>query len=299
MILDSDDEEDSHEQSIASTNPMAVVGDEVVVASTVILGSGHGSVSSMIPKQNSNRSDENVLINMANGHTEVKMEVNDCDDDIPLIVVQALMNASPNAEPLTNKITHKRFSSKNIGSSSANMQGRSNDTNSPSLSNITSNKSLAKNKKTTQTRSMTKIPAQFISKMPKKLCEYSSNKSTDAERRERRHTVAKPYQSKRCKERFSRLDALQSHAKVHALNFVLGTLKAFLYPGCSKYFTLKTERDAHIKVCNERRYECHICKKNLFADRIHLKQHTRTHSGEKLLLCVTFHFQRLFETTFK
>lgn len=167
VILDSDDEEDSHEQRIVSTNPKAVVGDEVGVATDSITTNGRGSSASMIQNQNSNRNDGNVSINMDDGHVGVKMGVDDIDD-IPLIVIQALLNAPPNAEPMTNKVSHKRSSSKNVERSIANMQSRSNVTNSRSLSNITPNESLANNKRTVQAWSVIATPAQSISKVPRK-----------------------------------------------------------------------------------------------------------------------------------
>ena len=84
-ILDSDEEEDSHEQPIASTSQKAVVANEFVLVNDVIMESEDETMASMNLNQNDKRNDG----------TEVKKEIKkpkqietSDGDDIPFERIQ-------------------------------------------------------------------------------------------------------------------------------------------------------------------------------------------------------------------
>ncbi|XP_055306157.1 zinc finger protein 569-like [Sitodiplosis mosellana] len=240
-------------------------------------------------------SNQNNNVVMAEGKVSVKTEpqTERIGEDIPLVSVRdgrqmqigwndCPMNTRPNGKTQTDAVSHKKNDLAAIERAGVSVQGRLNDTNSRSVHNISYNNSLA-SKNAMQTSTMTTTPAQMFSKVAKRhkcrFCEYSSNHNHHIKVHERIHTGEKPHQCRRCNKCFTKMNNLKRHAKVHAKEF------AFHCAGCFEGFTQKTEHDAHVKVCKSPRYECHICKKNSFVHKGHLKDHVRTHSGEKPFRC--------------
>lgn len=84
LILDSDDEEDSHEKSNASTNQKAVVADDFLLENDIVMES-EDKTASMEQNQNNKH---NVGTEVKKEISELKKEEMNSGDDIPLVLIQ-------------------------------------------------------------------------------------------------------------------------------------------------------------------------------------------------------------------
>lgn len=93
--------------------------------------------------------------------------------------------------------------------------------------------------------------------------------------------VLRPYQCHVCFNRYSHLNHLQAHQRVHTVE------KPFSCRICHKRFGTSAGATSHeLKHSNsgERRYQCTVCHKK-FITSANVKVHMRTHTGEKPFEC--------------
>ncbi|XP_031620460.1 zinc finger protein 717-like [Contarinia nasturtii] len=134
-------------------------------------------------------------------------------------------------------------------------------------------KSLRKKKPTSSNPMGTKKRFQC------ELCEYSSNRNWDFNIHTRTHTGERPHRCDTCHKEFTQPNHLKQHKVTHTKEFL------FHCRGCFSGFSQKAVRDAHEKFCKMRCYECHICQKFVTVYKAKLKDHMRTHNGEKPFRC--------------
>lgn len=87
----------------------------------------------------------------------------------------------------------------------------------------------------------------------------------------------KPYKCDTCKTRFTRIDYLKVHLRVHTEERRCGV--------CDKNFASSCHLRDHVRShTGERPFECTVCEKR-FTRMNTLKDHLRVHTGEKLYKC--------------
>lgn len=113
------------------------------------------------------------------------------------------------------------------------------------------------------------------------------------------HTDERPYQCNNCSRRFHSVSNLNVHQREHVKRY------KFHYVECGLGFRKESDKNAHDKECENRRYECYLCKPssldictedkndlnrrkrtfNTTKFKKDLKHHMQRHTGEKPFLC--------------
>ena len=111
------------------------------------------------------------------------------------------------------------------------------------------------------------------------VCGYVSFNMGNVKRHIRTHTGEKPYRCDRCARRFASAEILLKHAATHIEDF------PFHCRACFRGFSLKAEAVAHEKHCQQRHFECYLCKKLVTCVKYELTRHMRKHTGDKPFRC--------------
>lgn len=99
------------------------------------------------------------------------------------------------------------------------------------------------------------------------------------------NTTVKLSECTQCDLKFTKFAYLSMHrTKVH-LNGKLKNRRLFNCTHCMRPFTSQHDRNWHETGCENRRFECYLCKVYVSRDRMHMEKHIRTHSGDRPFHC--------------
>ncbi|XP_055306168.1 zinc finger protein OZF [Sitodiplosis mosellana] len=133
-------------------------------------------------------------------------------------------------------------------------------------------------KKTTNARASNKAAVKRQKKHMCHLCSYAASQKWLLTRHVRVHTGERPFECKICAKSFSLKRNLCRHEKFHGPRLAFRCLK------CCREFAQETDKNDHESNCKCPRLECYACKYTTFQLSF-MKQHMRTHSGQKLFAC--------------
>ncbi|XP_055304819.1 zinc finger protein OZF-like [Sitodiplosis mosellana] len=95
----------------------------------------------------------------------------------------------------------------------------------------------------------------------------------------RTHSGETPFECQHCSKQFKQEGGLRKHMRSHTKKL------PFKCSICHQGFSKQTQCKVHERNCNQRCYECHLCKRFFDSKKTNLEHHMRIHSGMKPFQC--------------